>query len=278
MVPLIRGRARLSPFLSSSRPLFPSLWAPSLSLCHSFALCFPPLLLYPSIHLSRSLGRPAQLTCLNSHLSIPSIPMCLCEREPVHWARIPVPGPQPPPHLPLTIFVLLFLHPPLLSPIGLVVAEISLTQDHYEMFLYCLQGRVTSDELQCAVVWTILNGFNYKVCCLWRHPFFQQQSAYERSLCFLFYLLMSFHLFHRLSAISTHFPSSHLSFSSLLTFSLSLLSFLSLSSVCVLFSLSFQHLSPTSCRAVQRTLQEGHNSFQHSSPSCPCLVGERREL
>lgn len=35
----------------------------------------------------------------------------------------------------------------------------------------------------------------------------------------------------------------------------------SLSAVCSPFSLPFQHLSPTSCRAVQRTPQEGHNSF-----------------
>lgn len=95
MVPLISGHTRLSPFLSSSRPLFLPLSAPSLSLCRSFALFLFPLLFYPSIHLSRSLGRPAQLTCLNSHLSIPSIPVWLCEREPVHRARIPVPGPHP---------------------------------------------------------------------------------------------------------------------------------------------------------------------------------------
>lgn len=81
-------------FLSSS-----SLRAPSLSLCCSFALSSSPLSFYRSIHLSRSLGRPAQLTCLNSHLSIPSIPMWMCEREPVHWARSPMPGlhPQPSP-------------------------------------------------------------------------------------------------------------------------------------------------------------------------------------
>lgn len=55
-----------------------------------FTLSFSLLSFYPLIHLSRSLERPAQLTCLNSHLSIPSIPMWVCNGDLVHWARSPV--------------------------------------------------------------------------------------------------------------------------------------------------------------------------------------------
>lgn len=65
-----------------------------------FTLSFSLLSFYPLIHLSQCLERPAQLTCLNSHLSIPSIPMWMYKRDLVHWARSTVPGlhPLPSPH------------------------------------------------------------------------------------------------------------------------------------------------------------------------------------
>lgn len=132
-----------------------------------------------------------------------------------------------------------------------------------------------------------LNGSSSKLLpleiSLW-HP----QSAYE--LLGLF-PLPAFNVFSFIS-LSLSFPPPHALLSlinlilfslpvpvslSPLTFSLSLLSS-SLPQTVSLFSLPFQHLSPTSCHAVQRTLQQGRNSSQHCSPPCPCLVAGRGDL
>lgn len=108
------GSATVSPSSGSSQGLHRS--SPVTFFCPHVSL------LSHSLHLSPSLWRPGQLTCLYSHLSILSVLPCLCERESVGRARMGVPVSlchfTPPRFLPFSPTPITFL----LSLTGLIVA------------------------------------------------------------------------------------------------------------------------------------------------------------
>lgn len=114
--------------------------------------CFSPLSFYPSVPISQEQS-PINLFKQPSEYLIHFSEAC--EREPVHWASIPMPGilshPQPPPplHFPflspllipilIIIFILPLLLPPLVPFVGLIVAEIAAT---ISFVIVCRAGRL----------------------------------------------------------------------------------------------------------------------------------------
>jgi len=150
MVSVISGHIRLTPSISSPSPLFPSLWAPLLSLCHFFVHSSLILSFYPSVPISRE-ASPINLFKQPSEHPIHSS-VDVWERASSLSQEPSVRPPSPAflslhPHLtsysPILLiidFLLSFLYHRLLLTMTLIVTDISVIQCWLKRFLHCFAG------------------------------------------------------------------------------------------------------------------------------------------